>query len=675
MANGTTLCFQRGRKSSQLILTRLLSTVWQADIARQEAARANAEATQKDREALRANAAATEAMAQAQRADEQTKNALREKERADGQTRAAERAAADATGSAQAARRANASAQRSANETALQRDEAITQRTNAQSEATRARVVSDFLSGLFQANSTHQVDPAKARETTATELLARGAERADDALRDDPKAREEVWRTVGGIYLQLGEQKKAGELLRKRYESFRLRGADTRDIVQAGIDYAHVLYENGEIKQMSELVFSLLGPAKSLAVQPNAMLLASTAFMEARALEATHQRDAAEPVLRRAIDLFRIGVKQQPGTDSSTYVHVLRYLATYLASRNRGAEALTFFDEAVEYLTPRKAKFPTVAAALEGGRGNILRRLARDQEAIKAYENSIAIYRQAVPDGHVGEVYGNEYLADVLANVGDFARAEKHVALSLAGYTRFFPSENEDINSAKLSFAEITRKSGRAAQACSASLGLLKAANGKPDEGRMLSLRGDLVVAQCVDADRINDAQTVLKAIEAWQQAQPPGRAAAPTHLSAARVFAAQGDWAAARVQMAAAMRTPPLVDAPVPAAWLDVLVLKCRIELGGNTPSGCDDAISQVDRALAQSPHLRDRPLLVANINDVKGRWYAQTSRRALAMAALREAIDLLARSQAADSVYLQASRRALNAIEAGGVPAASPR
>jgi serine/threonine protein kinase len=643
---------------STVLAAGVASTLWQAGVASAQALRANAEA-------LRASAAAVEAKSQAQRADEQTKRTAQERDRADVESRAAQRAADEATRSAAAAQSANAAAQRASNEAAVQRDDAIAQRTVAQSEANRARVVSDFLSGLFRSSSTHQVDPVKARETTAAELLERGAARADDALRDDPRAREEVWRTVGEIYLQLGEQKKAGELVRKRYQSVVARGADDRETVRAGIDLANVLYENGEVKPMSDLVFSLQAPAKKLSADTDAALLGANAVMHARALEATHRAEAAEALLRQSIEYFRVAVKQQPAVDLSVYIHTLRYLATYLASRNRGVEALVFFDEAVAYLSPRKARFPTVAAALEGGRGNILRRLARDREAIAAYENSIAMYRQALPDGHVGEVYVNEYLADVAANVGDHTRAEKHAALSLEGYARFFPAANEEIAAAQLAFAEIARKAGRPIEACTRSLALLSAAKGKPEEGRMVNLRGDQVLVQCIDAGRIKEAATLLAVIRNWQQGNPTARVAPQLHAASAYLFAAQGDWATARVDIAKAMLMPPRTDAPLPPSWIDVLLLKCRIELGAGNPKACDEPMADVDRALSTWSHLRDRPLLVAHFKDVQARRHALTGRKVLAIETLRDAITALQRTQPSDSAYLDAMKRALAAIE----------
>jgi len=74
----------------------------------------------------------------------------------------------------------------------------------AQSEAARATAVQDFLLNLFRANSVAQPDPAKARETTARELLDLGGRGVDESLKSAPDARSSVLATLADMYHQLG---------------------------------------------------------------------------------------------------------------------------------------------------------------------------------------------------------------------------------------------------------------------------------------------------------------------------------------------------------------------------------------------------------------------------------------------------------------------------------------
>ena len=74
----------------------------------------------------------------------------------------------------------------------------------ARSEAARATAVQDFLLDLFRANSVAQPDPAKARETTARELLDLGGRGIDETLKTAPEARVTVLGTLADMYHQLG---------------------------------------------------------------------------------------------------------------------------------------------------------------------------------------------------------------------------------------------------------------------------------------------------------------------------------------------------------------------------------------------------------------------------------------------------------------------------------------
>jgi eukaryotic-like serine/threonine-protein kinase len=74
----------------------------------------------------------------------------------------------------------------------------------ARREADRAKAVQEFLVNVFSANSHLQADPVKARQTTARELLDRGATQIRDSLKNDPEARAEVLDTLGDMYSQMG---------------------------------------------------------------------------------------------------------------------------------------------------------------------------------------------------------------------------------------------------------------------------------------------------------------------------------------------------------------------------------------------------------------------------------------------------------------------------------------
>lgn len=91
----------------------------------------------------------------------------------------------------------------------------------AQTEAQRARTVERFVLDIFKANSDDQLDPLRARQTTARELLDVGAQRAAESLKDSPEAQHEVLETLADMYSQLGLNVEAAKLREQRIASVR----------------------------------------------------------------------------------------------------------------------------------------------------------------------------------------------------------------------------------------------------------------------------------------------------------------------------------------------------------------------------------------------------------------------------------------------------------------------
>ncbi len=115
---------------------------------------------------------------------------------------------------------------------AVARDQAVL----AKQEALRAQAVQGFLTDLFNANTNQQSDPQAARNTTARELLDRGAERVDKALGDSPQGRMEVMGTLADMYMQLNLHEQAAALQQRR------------------IDLARTIYGPGEAKLADTLI-------------------------------------------------------------------------------------------------------------------------------------------------------------------------------------------------------------------------------------------------------------------------------------------------------------------------------------------------------------------------------------------------------------------------------------
>ena len=176
-----------------VLLAGVVGITWQAIEAQKQRDVAVVEAERADRERHRAESERT--------------RAERERTRAEDERARAERAGDLATLEAHRAReqavRADGNARRAVVAQTLAEQEAT--RADAQAKQTRleadkANAVQSFLVDIFRTSAANQPDPAKARQTTARELLDIGTKRIDTALADAPTAKLEVMATLEDIY-------------------------------------------------------------------------------------------------------------------------------------------------------------------------------------------------------------------------------------------------------------------------------------------------------------------------------------------------------------------------------------------------------------------------------------------------------------------------------------------
>lgn len=104
----------------------------------------------------------------------------------------------------------------------------------ARKEVKTAQAVTDFMQGIFLANSAQQADPNKARQTTARELLDIGAGQLEAALADTPDALVEMLNLFAALYSQLLLPERSAEFAQRRLELIRkTHGAHSLELGEA----------------------------------------------------------------------------------------------------------------------------------------------------------------------------------------------------------------------------------------------------------------------------------------------------------------------------------------------------------------------------------------------------------------------------------------------------------
>jgi len=203
----------------------------------------------------------------------------------------------------------------------------------AQAEAAKSKAVSDFMAGIFRANSTDNADPAKARNTTARELLDIGARRAAKDLAGHPEAHQEVLSLIGRLYYEIGLMAEGAALDRERIAILRrLDGAGSARLAEALANLGGTLVSTGEIDEARRAC------TESLAVLDAIGDRASIARGEALAALANlaRYRDPAQAVslMREAATFYS---EHHPAT--LQHANALRTLAVGLLETGRLREA------------------------------------------------------------------------------------------------------------------------------------------------------------------------------------------------------------------------------------------------------------------------------------------------------------------------------------------------
>ncbi len=118
-----------------------------------------------------------------------------------------------------------------------------------------ATAMEKFLEDIFRANSSYQDDPAKARQTTARELLDIGARKIDDELAGVPEAKLSILNTLGNMYFDLGLSDQTVSLQQKRVDLARkLYGNNSMELAAALTDLGSALHASSSVSEREKVL-------------------------------------------------------------------------------------------------------------------------------------------------------------------------------------------------------------------------------------------------------------------------------------------------------------------------------------------------------------------------------------------------------------------------------------
>ena len=300
------------------------------------------------------------------------------------------------------------------------------QARDAAAAAEQARAESDkvvdFLIGLFAASGPDDRETTRSpSETTAAELLERGARRIETDLADQPRVGARLEETIGNVYLQLGLFDAAQQHFERSITvNETLDQPESRLLARSHLGLGEVAIHRVDLEEGRHqlgVALGLLDDRRSLAdLRLRADMFNNLGRLERRAAD----YDAAERAFRRAIELYgRVG-----DPDDVDRAGAITNLGVLYFVQNRWADAEAQFRRALPIyrrtLPPGHLRLTTI----EGNLAAAVASQGRLAEAAPIFERTLAAQRAIVGDEH-------PRIGDALNNLGvlyqDLGEAEKSV--------------------------------------------------------------------------------------------------------------------------------------------------------------------------------------------------------------------------------------------------------
>ncbi|MDX1547276.1 MAG: serine/threonine-protein kinase [Rhodothermales bacterium] len=378
----------------------------------------------------------------------------------------------------------------------LQQRTTARERDRAQQEAAKARAVTDFMLGLFDAN---RPDVTPTDTVTARTLLARGVERAG-AMQSQPEVQAEMLITMGRVYQTLGQYEQA-ELLLREALALRQRHPTPERLAEAMQALAAVLQSKSDYAEAESLLHASLTLERRHFGDVHERV-ADNQYRLASLLRDQQRWDEAEAHAREALALQRRLLGRDLKTASSALLlgHILTFLARYDEAEPLLLESLALYEEhlgeehldlaepltiagrfykeygdyaqAADYhdraLVVRRRLLgednPEVAKDLNN-LGTIHKEAGNYVEAERFYRASLDRYRAWLGDDHLAVGILNYNLAVALERQGHLDEAATRFTAARARYHQHLGPENHSLANALAGLGKVREQQGRGAEA------------------------------------------------------------------------------------------------------------------------------------------------------------------------------------------------------------------
>lgn len=415
-------------------------------------------------------------------------------------------------------------------------------------EAAKARATKEFLLDIFNANSERHPDGARARQTTAAELLAIASEKIRNTGHREPELHSELLGTLGTLNLKIDRAEEAEALFKTRIDLVtREFGAQDVRIVDPLISMADLRLTHSKFAEARELALRarqvldthgvrvstargraehILGYSAYMTIDDRNDRTAMQHFIEEvgileqlppgrelalglLALGKTHMSagevEAGLPLFERSIDVATKALGPMDVVVASAH----QAYAGELIRLRRLEQAEAHLATALRIVLRAYGPDSTRAGSAHVDMGRLKLQQGRYSEAVTAFERGLEIRQKKYDANDLGISLARGGLAQALLGSGDFQRAESLLETCLellkdrcASYLRA-PDHRT-----RASLRVEQRRAGDALADVSAGLALIDAAGNSrtPAAAHFHVIRAEALITE----RRLDDARTSL---------------------------------------------------------------------------------------------------------------------------------------------------------------------
>ena len=351
-----------------------------------------------------------------------------------------------------------------------ERDRAEADRIQARRDAEVALQVSQFLASVFRGSSSRTVNP----NTTARELLERGAERIERQLADQPEIQGRLLNVIGDAYVQYESDDKAKALLDRALNlNTKLFGPSSTEVADSKHSLARLALKRSEYDKARQLYEQALD-IRERKLGPQNVATADALNELAFTFYRLGDSQKAMSTSERAVDIYSKAV----GKDDERMLNAMLVLAVALVDTDKLMRARTLQEQLIPRIERSMgSEHPYVARTslnlanvkLELGEyqgvdalvrramainqriygqdnthvaicmavlGIYFQETGRFQEAIAMLERSVVIFRQTNGANDALGAASENQLGRVFRERGDFKTALSHEQTALDMYRK-----------------------------------------------------------------------------------------------------------------------------------------------------------------------------------------------------------------------------------------------